>query len=165
MFKKLFFVFLSFFINLSFSNDDMTCDDFKLSYIKADQLLGILKSMGYNVIEFEAIESESFSDLIFEPSDVIQKPLSIIKFPNTVIVVVNSVLDNILIVTLVALYRIAEPIAANAAKPTTSKPGRRIISAPKNPTAQATQVFLPALSPSTKTAARIVKSALVNCNA
>ncbi len=82
MFKKLFFVFLSFFINLSFSNDDMTCDDFKLSYIKADQLLGILKSMGYNVIEFEAIESESFSDLIFEPSDVIQKPLSIIKFPN-----------------------------------------------------------------------------------
>ena len=82
MFKRLFFVFLSFFINLSFSNDDMTCDDFKLSYIKADQLLGILKSMGYNVIEFEAIESESFSDLIFEPSDVIQKPLSIIKFPN-----------------------------------------------------------------------------------
>ena len=38
--------------------------------------------MGYNVIEFESTESESFSDLIFEPNDVIQKPLSIIKFPN-----------------------------------------------------------------------------------
>ena len=91
--------------------------------------------------------------------------ISMIKLPNTVIVVVISVRDKILIVTLVALYRIAEAIAAKAATLTTSKPGRRIMSAPQNPTAQATQVFRPALSPRTKTAARIVKSAFVNCNA
>ncbi|MAV59258.1 MAG: hypothetical protein CMG07_04825 [Candidatus Marinimicrobia bacterium] len=82
MFKKYSFIFLSIFIYFSYASEDMTCEDFKLSYIKADQLLGILKSMGYNVIEFEATESESFSDLIFEPNDIIQKPLSIIKFPN-----------------------------------------------------------------------------------
>ena len=82
MFKKYSFIILSIFIYFSYASDDMTCEDFKLSYIKADQLLGILKSMGYNVIEFESTESESFSDLIFEPNDVIQKPLSIIKFPN-----------------------------------------------------------------------------------
>ena len=82
MFKKYSFIFLSIFIYFSYASEDMVCEDFKLSYIKADQLLGILKSMGYNVIEFESTESESFSDLIFEPNDVIQKPLSIIKFPN-----------------------------------------------------------------------------------
>ncbi len=82
MFKKYSFIFLSIFIYFSYASEDMACEDFKLSYIKADQLLGILKSMGYNVIEFESTESESFSDLIFEPNDVIQKPLSIIKFPN-----------------------------------------------------------------------------------
>ena len=82
MFKKYSFIFLGIFICFSYASEDMACEDFKLSYIKADQLLGILKSMGYNVIEFESTESESFSDLIFEPNDVIQKPLSIIKFPN-----------------------------------------------------------------------------------
>ena len=82
MFKKYSFIILSIFIYFSYASEDMTCEDFKLSYIKADQLLGILKSMGYNVIEFESTESESFSDLIFEPNDVIQKPLSVIKFPN-----------------------------------------------------------------------------------
>ena len=82
MFKKYSFIFFSIFIYFSYASEDMACEDFKLSYIKADQLLGILKSMGYNVIEFESTESESFSDLIFEPNDVIQKPLSIIKFPN-----------------------------------------------------------------------------------
>jgi general secretion pathway protein D len=82
MFKKYSFIFLGIFIYFSYASEDMVCEDFKLSYIKADQLLGILKSMGYNVIEFESTESESFSDLIFEPNDVIQKPLSIIKFPN-----------------------------------------------------------------------------------
>ncbi|MAP66780.1 MAG: hypothetical protein CMF80_03660 [Candidatus Marinimicrobia bacterium] len=82
MFKKYSFIFLGIFIYFSYASEDMACEDFKLSYIKADQLLGILKSMGYNVIEFESTESESFSDLIFEPNDVIQKPLSIIKFPN-----------------------------------------------------------------------------------
>ncbi len=82
MFKKYIFVLCTFSIFFGNIDNEMICEDLKLSYIKADQLLGILKSMSYNVIEFEATDSESFSDVNFEPTDVMQKPLSIIKFPN-----------------------------------------------------------------------------------
>ena len=94
MFKKITILF--FYISFSFSSlpDDMTCDVLKLSYIKSDQLLGLLKSMGYNVIEFEAINSENFSDMTFEPNADIIKPLSIIKFPNSEISYLQSYINT-----------------------------------------------------------------------
>ena len=94
MFRKITVLF--FYISFSFSSlpVDMTCDVLKLSYIKSDQLLGLLKSMGYNVIEFEAINSENFSDMTFEPNADIIKPLSIIKFPNSEISYLQSYINT-----------------------------------------------------------------------
>ena len=94
MLKKITILF--FYVSFSFSSlpDDMTCDVLKLSYIKSDQLLGLLKSMGYNVIEFEAINSENFSDMTFEPNADIIKPLSIIKFPNSEISYLQSYINT-----------------------------------------------------------------------
>ena len=43
MFKKYSFIFLGIFIYFSYASEDMACEDFKLSYIKADQLLEFLK--------------------------------------------------------------------------------------------------------------------------
>ena len=73
--------FTSFLFNQSYRNQ--TCEITKLSYIKSDQLLGLLKPMGYNVIEFEAIESENFSDMRFIPDGVANDGISIIKFPHS----------------------------------------------------------------------------------
>ena len=81
--KKIFIYILLFSITFSQVDEDMVCDITKLSYIKTDQLLGVLKSMGYNVIEFQAEDAENFSDMNFIPSDIIKKPLSIIKFPKS----------------------------------------------------------------------------------
>ena len=83
--KMLLTTFFSIFISLltSQSNQNQTCEVIKLSYIKSDQLLGLLKSMGYNVIEFESIESENFSDMQFIPNSTTSDGLSIIKFPNS----------------------------------------------------------------------------------
>ena len=90
MYKKVSVLFIYISLSLASLPDDMTCDVLKLSYIKSDQLLGILKSMDYNVIEFEAVNSENFSDMTFEPNDSIEKPLSIIKFPNSEISALGS---------------------------------------------------------------------------
>ena len=76
-----FLVFISSLNSQTYNNQ--TCEVVKLSYIKSDQLLGLLKSMGYNVIEFESIESENFSDMQFIPNSTINNGLSIIKFPNS----------------------------------------------------------------------------------
>ena len=94
MYKKFSSILIS--ISMMFSGlpDNMTCDVLKLSYIKSDQLLGILKSMDYNVIEFEAVNSENFSDMTFEPNDSIEKPLSIIKFPNSEISYLQSYISS-----------------------------------------------------------------------
>ena len=83
--KMLLTIIFSIFISLliSQSNQNQTCEVIKLSYIKSDQLLGLLKSMGYNVIEFESIESENFSDMQFIPNSTTSNGLSIIKFPNS----------------------------------------------------------------------------------
>ena len=94
MYKKIIILFICLSISFTNSPDDMTCDVLKLSYIKSDQLLGILKSMGYNVIEFNASNSENFSDMTFEPNDIIKKPLSIIKFPNSEISYLQSYINN-----------------------------------------------------------------------
>ena len=83
--KKLLFLFTVFFSSLNAQlNDDMVCDIVKLSYIKVDEALGILKSMGYNVIEFESSNSENSIDSHFNPQSTIDKSsLSIIKFPDS----------------------------------------------------------------------------------
>ena len=60
-----------------------SCEITKLSYIKSDQLLGLLKPMGYNVIEFESIESENFSDMRFMPNGEAVGGITVIKFPNS----------------------------------------------------------------------------------
>ena len=81
--KKIVIYILLFNFIFSQAEDGMKCDIVKLSYIKTDQLLGILKSIGYNVIEFHAENSENFSDMNFIPTDIIKKPISIIKFPKS----------------------------------------------------------------------------------
>ena len=83
--KMLLTIIFSIFISLltSQSYNNQTCEVIKLCYIKSDQLLGLLKSMGYNVIEFESIESENFSDMQFIPNNISSDGLSIIKFPNS----------------------------------------------------------------------------------
>ena len=83
--KQLLIVFILLFSHLTAQlTNDMTCDVVKLSYIKVDEALGILKSIGYNVIEFESSESENSNDSHFNPQSTIDKSsLSIIKFPDS----------------------------------------------------------------------------------
>ena len=94
MLKKITLLYICFSISFSSIPEGMECDVLKLSYIKSDQLLGILKSMGYNVIEFEAVNSENFSDMTFEPNAEIDKPISIIKFPNSEISYLQSYINT-----------------------------------------------------------------------
>ena len=65
-------------------NEDLICEDLKLSYIKTDEAIGLLKSIGYNVIEFNYAESENNFDSQFVPSSIVnQDSITIVKFPDS----------------------------------------------------------------------------------
>ena len=46
---------------------DVTCETINLSYMKADQVSGVLKGMGYNVIEYETNDTLNISNYVYSP--------------------------------------------------------------------------------------------------
>ncbi len=79
-------------INIGVSQN---CEMVKLSYIKSDYAVGVLKSLGHNVIEFESVPGETDTEFSFSPSSILDKSkLTIIKMPENNSVSLSSLSSN-----------------------------------------------------------------------
>ena len=77
-------------INIGVSQN---CEMVKLSYIKSDYAVGVLKALGENVIEFESVPGET--ELSFSPTSILDKrKLTIIKMPENNSVSLRSLSSN-----------------------------------------------------------------------
>ena len=77
-------------INIGVSQN---CEMVKLSYIKSDYAVGVLKALGQNVIEFESVPGET--EFSFSPTSILDKSkLTIIKMPENNSVSLSSLFPN-----------------------------------------------------------------------
>ena len=91
----LFFVLIIINIGVSQINDSQNCEMVKLSYIKSDYAIGVLKALGHNVIEFESEAGETETEFSFTPSNIVDKnKLTIIKMPENNSVSLSSLSPN-----------------------------------------------------------------------
>jgi general secretion pathway protein D len=67
----------------------------KLSYIKSDYAVGVLKALGHNVIEFESVPGETETEFSFSPTNILDNSkLTIIKMPENNSVSLSSLSPN-----------------------------------------------------------------------
>ena len=79
-------------INIGVSQN---CEMVKLSYIKSDYAVGVLKALGHNVIEFESVPGETVTEFSFSPTSILDKSkLTIIKMPENNSVSLSSLSPN-----------------------------------------------------------------------
>ena len=71
------------------------CEMVKLSYIKSDYAIGVLKALGHDVIEFESTVGETENEFSFSPTSILDNnKLTIIKMPENNSVSLSSLSPN-----------------------------------------------------------------------
>ena len=91
----LFYILIFINIGVSQIDDSQNCEMVKLSYIKSDYAVGVLKALGHNVIEFESVPGETETEFSFSPSIILDKSkLTIIKMPENNSVSLSSLSSN-----------------------------------------------------------------------
>ena len=91
----LFYVLILINIGVSQIDDSQNCEMVKLSYIKSDYAIGVLKALGHNVIEFESMAGETKTEFSFSPTSILDKnKLTIIKMPENNSVSLSSLSTN-----------------------------------------------------------------------
>ena len=69
----LFFIFMFLALGICQNETSNNCEMVKLSYIKSDYAIGVLKALGENVIEFESEIGETEAEFSFTPSSIVDK--------------------------------------------------------------------------------------------
>ncbi len=85
IFNKILSAYILFvFISSSYGqmNKDIACETINLSYMKSDQVSGVLKGMGYNVIEYETNDTLNISNYVYTPLNDLNQLPTIINFPH-----------------------------------------------------------------------------------
>ncbi|MBT5078699.1 MAG: type II secretion system protein GspD, partial [Candidatus Marinimicrobia bacterium] len=91
----LFYILIFINIGVSQIDDSQNCEMVKLSYIKSDYAVGVLKALGHNVIEFESVPGETETEFSFSPTSILDNSkLTIIKMPENNSVSLSSLSPN-----------------------------------------------------------------------